>query len=115
MLFFYAALVVDRKIAARPEGNWIKKFNVDILSENSFKLSMTPAYCGSGIPLISIDGVPRVDGDQQSTFNISDIGASITVERTKAASPPLTGTFDITFDNKTIEGNEKFDLMNLIF
>ena len=74
------------------------------LSETSFKLKMTPAYCGDDIPLISIDGVPRTDSDQQSSFNVSDIGATVTVARTKAATPPLTGTFDITFENKTIKG-----------
>ena len=100
----YDSLVLNRKAAAHPNGHWIKEFSVDKLSETSFKLKMKPAYCGNDIPLISVEGVPRTDGDEQSSFNFTDIGATITVTRNKAASPPLTGTFDITFENKTIKG-----------
>ena len=96
--------VLNRNVAGHPNGHWIKEFETEKLSETSFRLKMTPAYCGDGIPLISIAGVPRTDDDQQSSFNFSDIGATVTVERTKAAIRPLTGTFDITFENTTITG-----------
>lgn len=89
---------------ALPNGNSIETFSTEKLSENSLRIKMTPANCGHGIPLISVEGVPRTDGDQQSSFHFLKINATISVTRTKAASPPLTGTFDLTHTNRTIRG-----------
>ena len=111
----YDCLVLNRKVAAHPNGHWIKTFRVKKSSENSFKFEMTPAYCGKDIPLISIEGVPRTDGDQQSRFNFTEIDATIMVTRDKAASPPLTGTFDITFGNKTIRGIRQIGIISTLF
>lgn len=91
-------------MASLPKGHWIKSFSAKILSETSFQLTMTPGNCGHDIPLVSVEGVPRTDEDQQSSFNFTDIGATVSVTRNKAASPPVNGTFDITFRNKTIKG-----------
>ena len=96
--------MTNRIIAAQPNGHWIRDFSVSRLSENSLKLKMAPANCGYNIPLVSVEGVPRRDDDGESTFNFTAIDATITVKRDKAASPPLRGTFDITFENKTIKG-----------
>ena len=91
-------------MASHPNGHWIKSFSTKKLSETSFQLKLTPANCGNGIPLVFVEGVPRTDGDQQSSFNFTDIGATVSVTRNSAASPPVNGTFDITFRNKTIKG-----------
>ena len=55
-----------------------------------------------------------MDGDQESSFNFTAIGATVSVTRNRAASPRVNGTFDITFGDKTIRGMCKVLLRGLI-
>lgn len=65
---------------------------------------MTPAKCAFNIPLIDIFGAQGSRGKEKKSFHFTEFKSAITVTRNVAASPPIKGTFDISYKNKTIRG-----------
>ncbi|XP_026145815.1 PKHD1 like 1, tandem duplicate 1 isoform X2 [Carassius auratus] len=72
-------------------------------SQVSYEITATPYNCGFGVPLFEIGflQMPNSTGDRliQSQGN-----ATVTVMRPQKASPPLTGTFDVEFFGRRVEG-----------
>ncbi|XP_028395269.1 fibrocystin-L-like [Dendronephthya gigantea] len=89
--------------AAKPNGHWISDASVTKTSSKEFTVSMSPAKCGDGIPLLEVVGAQRKGDKDDASFNFTEFGSSIEIKREKAASPPLTGVFDISHQNTTVK------------
>ncbi|EDO28621.1 predicted protein, partial [Nematostella vectensis] len=92
---------------AMPGGHLVRSFKVEQVADKVFKTFLTPAKCGTNIPLIGIqNGVTQSSTSNQKVIQLSGGLASsyVTVERTAPASPPITGTFNITCSGKTSIG-----------
>lgn len=59
---------------------------------------------GHNIPLIEVYGAQKSGGSEKKLSRFPEFNSNVTITRDLAASPPLTGTFDITFWNKIIRG-----------
>ncbi|KAK2887447.1 hypothetical protein Q8A67_015675 [Cirrhinus molitorella] len=75
-----------------------------IASQVSYEITATPYNCGFGVPLFEmafLEKMPNSTGDRliQSQGN-----ATVTITRPQKASPPLTGTFDVEFSGRRVEG-----------
>ena len=87
---------------AKPNQALIKSVSVDSPSAGVYDITMVPHECGSNFPLFD-----RISGQIRS-------GGSVSVTRTQAASPPITGTFSITFKNKTKMGKWKSNFVYVV-
>ncbi|XP_043073568.1 PKHD1 like 1, tandem duplicate 1 [Puntigrus tetrazona] len=73
-------------------------------SQVSYEITATPYNCGFGVPLFEIgflEKMPNSTGDQLMQ---SQGSTTVTVMRPQKASPPLTGTFDVEFFGRRVEG-----------
>jgi hypothetical protein len=70
---------------------------------------MSPANCGFGLPLIAVDAALSngKNDSNNATYNINGLQSHVHVERTQRATPPITGTFAVTYQGKTVQGNIK--------
>ena len=93
-----------RRVGAKPNGYWISEFSVEKPSPNKWTIAMHAGKSGHNLPLIEVYGAQKSGGSEKKMFRFPEFNSNITITRDLAASPPLTGTFDITFQNKTIRG-----------
>ena len=68
---------------------------------------MSPNSCEVDIPLVSIVGGQETEGDVdgEKTVNLPNTDTTFTVTREQAATPAITGVFDLNFQGATINGN----------
>lgn len=97
-------LVSNKREASKPNGHWISEVSVEKSSSTEWTIVMTPAKCGDNIPLIDIAGAQRTDVEEERNFHFNEFHSAIKVKRKQAASPPITGTFDLLHQNRTIRG-----------
>ena len=90
--------------AAKPNGHWISEFSVTKSSSKKFTVSMSPAKCGDNLPLFAVVGAEQSGNQDDMSFNFTEFSSEIRIEREQAASPPLTGMFDLSQLNKTVSG-----------
>ena len=92
--------------AAKPNGFLIKDFKVEKNSDTNWTICLLPANCGSPLPLLAVTDAIRVgNGDADSaTYTKDGLNSSVQVEREQEASPPIEGTFDITYHGIAITG-----------
>ncbi len=90
--------------AAIPNGHWISEMSVTKASSKEFTVSMSPARCGDNLPLFTVLGVQSSGSKDDMSFNFTEFSSDIRIRRKKAASPPLTGMFDISQLNETVQG-----------
>ena len=67
---------------------------------------MLPAECGDNLPPILVSDTEEVNGSDESVLHLRALGLQsvISVERLQLASPPVSGTFYITYQGKVSEG-----------
>lgn len=81
-----------RLLPAKPNGALIQSVSVASPSTGVYDITLVPYDCGYDFPLFG-----KINGQIRS-------GGSISVSRTQPASPPITGTFSVSFKNKTKSG-----------
>lgn len=96
--------VLKKRQAAKPNGHWIYAFSVTKVSSSEVTIKMSPAKCGDHIPLLDIVGARKTHGVDETSFHFTEFNSAITVTRKRAASPPITGTYDILYQNKKLQG-----------
>ena len=68
---------------------------------------MKTAACATNIGLIGVNGkAPTSETASMKTFQLTS-SAVLTVEQKQAGSPPVSGTFSLSYEDKIIEGNLK--------
>ena len=92
-----------RKVA-KPNGHWISEVSVNKQSASEFTITMSPVNCGDNLPLFAIAGAQASGSQDDRNFNFTEFTSEIRIQRKKAASPPLTGMFDLSHLNKTVHG-----------
>ncbi|KAK3740701.1 hypothetical protein QZH41_019065 [Actinostola sp. cb2023] len=91
-------------LPAMPGGYLIESFSVSQVSARNFSICMTPAKCGTGIPLMAVDGsTVESQTSSSATYKINGVESRVKVERTQSATPPTTGTFDVTYKGKSVK------------
>lgn len=100
-------LVSKMRKAAIPNGHWISDVSVAKTSSKEFTVTMSPAKCGDNLPLLSVVGAQNKGDKDDASFNFTEFGSSVRIKREKAASPPLTGIFDISQLNTSVKGKIK--------
>lgn len=90
---------------AKPNGVLIKDVQVE-KNDKNWTISLLPANCGSPLPLLSIvRATRRENGNRdEATFSFKGLTSSIQMMRIQRASPPVRGTFHITYNGKIISG-----------
>ncbi|KAK9957826.1 hypothetical protein ABG768_012036 [Culter alburnus] len=78
-----------------------KKANV---SQVSYEITATPYNCGFGVPLFEIGFLKKMPNRTGDLLIQSQGNATVTIMRPQKASPPLTGTFDVEFLARRVEG-----------
>eukprot|EP00795_Rhopilema_esculentum_P009048 gene9048-16692_t len=92
--------------AAQPNGALIQSFEVTKPSNNSIEISMHVADCVTNVGLMKIHGKTASKTTATSaTYSLSGT-ATVTVTQTQKASSPVTGTFDLLYEDKLFEGLE---------
>ncbi|CAG2205079.1 unnamed protein product [Mytilus edulis] len=81
-----------RMTPAKPNSAFIESVSVASPSTGVYDITLVPHDCGSDFPLFK-----KIAGQVRS-------GGSISVTRTQPASPPITGSFSVTFNSKTKAG-----------
>ena len=95
--------MTKRRVCAKPNGYWIDEFSIQKTDQHNWTLAMTVTSCGNNIPLINIvGGEPSNENADNKMYHLNN--ANFLVSRNLAASPPITGTFDLSFLNNTING-----------
>ena len=101
-------------LPAMPGGYLIESFSVSQVSTRNFSICMTPVKCGTGIPLIEVDGsTVESQTSSSATYKINGVESRVKVERTQSATPPTTGTFDVTYKGKSVKGRYMNSLLLL--
>ncbi|ROL45843.1 Fibrocystin-L [Anabarilius grahami] len=78
-----------------------KKANV---SQVSYEITATPYNCGFGVPLFELGFLKKMPNSTGDQLIQSQGNATVTIMRPQKASPPLTGTFDVEFLARRVEG-----------
>ncbi|NP_001305057.1 PKHD1 like 1, tandem duplicate 1 isoform X1 [Danio rerio] len=73
-------------------------------SQISYEITATPYNCGNGVPLIEIGFLQKMASSTGDLLIQSQGDATATIIRPQKASPPLTGTFDVEFNGRSVEG-----------
>lgn len=81
---------------AKPNSAFIESVSVASPSTGVYDITLIPHDCGSDFPLFK-----KIAGQVRS-------GGSISVTRTQPASPPITGSFSVTFNSKTKAGKYNY-------
>ena len=101
--YWSSLVVLAKRPAAKPNGHWISEFSI-VKSSNVITVSMLPSKCGDNIPLFDVIGAQSTGNKQERNYYFTEFHSAVTVKRELAASPPVTGTFDILYQNKAIQG-----------
>ncbi|XP_036949440.1 PKHD1 like 1, tandem duplicate 1 isoform X2 [Acanthopagrus latus] len=72
-------------------------------SQIRYEIKATPTDCAFGFPLLEV-GFLQMSNSSEDMAEYRDGGAIATVARPHRATPPLTGTFDVEFENSRAEG-----------
>ncbi|XP_033757813.1 fibrocystin-L-like [Pecten maximus] len=83
-----AGIAMQRLKAAKPNGVQVDSVSVTG-SPGSYEITIVPLDCGFNFPLFTSDSAQTPSG------------ASVSVSRVQAASPPIKGTFTLTFLGST--------------
>ncbi|RXN34425.1 fibrocystin-L isoform X1 [Labeo rohita] len=75
-----------------------------IASQVSYEITATPYYCGFGVPLFEIGFLKKMPNRTEDRLIQSQGNATVNITRPQKASPPLTGTFDVEFSGRRVEG-----------
>ncbi|XP_051729532.1 LOW QUALITY PROTEIN: fibrocystin-L-like [Ctenopharyngodon idella] len=73
-------------------------------SQVSYEITATPYNCGFGVPLFEIGFLKKMPNSTGDLLIQSQGNATVTIMRPQKASPPLTGTFDVEFLARRVEG-----------
>jgi len=87
----------------------ITSFDVTKIGSAAWSISMTPSHCGTNIDMIKIVDALRVDNntshdvityrpDNQTSRSL------IAVTRDQKATPPIGGTFELTYEGRRLTG-----------
>lgn len=94
--------------AAEPGGHVIKSFDVRQKGSAVWAIYLTPAHCGTNLEMIKIiDAVKDVQNtsDNMTTYRpVNQTESMVTVTRVQRATPPVDGTFDLTFKGQRYSG-----------
>ena len=105
---FISALVIQTTAAAEPAGHVIEAYSVQAAAASSaWVINLTPAYCATELPLISIaDYIPLSSSENSITYGNenSKLDTRISVQRLFAATEPIRGTMDMTYRDLTVKG-----------
>ena len=101
-------IVTKMRKAAKPNGHWISDMSVTKTSSKEFSVSMSPAECGDNLPLFAVVGAQSSGSKDDMNFNFTEFSSDIRIQREQAASPPLTGAFDLSQLNETVKGKMWF-------
>nr|XP_054765682.1 fibrocystin-L-like [Lytechinus pictus] len=96
---------IQRSRPAKPNGIFVTDIDVELIEGNTgYGITMIGAHCSYNFTLLEITGgnvltetVGRV------TYGLSG-DSKVAVDRVQAATPPVTGTFDLEFDGKIARG-----------
>eukprot|EP00794_Sanderia_malayensis_P006708 gene6708-7470_t len=95
---------------AQPDGAIIETFDVTQPSNGTWQISMKPADCFENLGLIRINNLTGIsNGTSFTTYALSS-SVLMNVSRIQKTSPPVKGTFDVTWDGKSIK-NIKPDIV----
>ena len=73
--------------------------------ENTFSVTISLAKCKQVKQLIGLlGGAEKKINNNLKEYSITGHSLSAKVERVQATSPPLSGTFQVTYDNKVLKG-----------
>ena len=97
-------IVTKMRKAATPNGHWISEVSVTKKSSSEFTINMSPARCGDNLPLFTVLGAQGNGSKDDKSFNFQEFVSDIRIQRDQAASPPLTGVFDLSQLDKTVKG-----------
>ena len=112
----YFCVTVQRvSPAAEPNGHIIESVDVQSLGPSTWAVSLKPASCGTGIQLLEIANAEVVGGNTSSNRAVfRSVNATgnftIIISREHPATPPIGGTFKISFEDEHLEGNEFYFL-----
>uniref|UniRef100_A0A673FZ74 Fibrocystin-L-like n=1 Tax=Sinocyclocheilus rhinocerous TaxID=307959 RepID=A0A673FZ74_9TELE len=73
-------------------------------SQVSYEITATPYNCGFGVPLFEIGFLEKMPDSTGDRLIQSQGNATVTITRPQKVSPPLTGTFDVEFFGRRVEG-----------
>ena len=94
--------------AANPNGIFVTDVTVEELEDSDgFRISMVGAHCAYEFPLFEIaDANMQTETEDYVTFGADSWpqGAVVAVEREQYATPPVNGTFDLEFGDKSVTG-----------
>ncbi|XP_072177767.1 fibrocystin-L-like [Diadema setosum] len=95
-----------RSSPVQPNGIIVSEVVVETISQEpqGFRISMQGANCGHSFPLLAIEGADvESQTNESTTYRDGDwaAGASVVVERESYATPPMQGTFDLSFGDRT--------------
>lgn len=83
----------------------IESFDVKKIGSAVWAISMMPAHCGTNIDMINIvDAVQTDNNDDFITYRPVNQTSTVTVTRDQKATPPIGGTFELTFEGRTLSG-----------
>ncbi|XP_012942613.1 fibrocystin-L [Aplysia californica] len=91
-------IALMRTAQATPNGAYIDKVEVSETASNTYEVKLFPHHCGFDFPLPEIAAATK----SGSTYRITNGGnVGVTIARTQTASPPIAGTYKVTFDGDT--------------
>ncbi|XP_056106663.1 fibrocystin-L-like [Rhinichthys klamathensis goyatoka] len=73
-------------------------------SQVSYEITATPYNCGFGVPLFEVGFLKKMPNRTGDLLIQSQGNATVTIMRPQKASPPLTGTFNVEFLARRVEG-----------
>ncbi|XP_056106662.1 fibrocystin-L-like [Rhinichthys klamathensis goyatoka] len=73
-------------------------------SQVSYEITATPYNCGFGAPLFEIGFLKKMPNRTGDLLIQSQGNATVTIMRPQKATPPLTGTFNVEFLARRVEG-----------
>lgn len=93
--------------SAKPGGFLIEGFEVEKKSETEWEISLSPADCGFNLPTIQFNETEEVGNNNNNnsiTFRGQGLKSSINVTRIQFATPPISGSFVLSYQNKVSKG-----------
>ncbi|XP_067676837.1 fibrocystin-L-like isoform X2 [Haliotis asinina] len=89
-----AGINVRRMQQAKPNGAFVRGVDVTKDGDKNYSIAIDPHNCGNNFPLFASEYASTVAGN-------SNVDVSVT--RESAASPPIAGTFRVTFKGETTQ------------
>ena len=103
----YSSTVERTKPAAQPNGHVIESLEVQSLGPSAWVISLTPFACGTGLELLQIaDGniVRENASSDYAIYRLANNISTVKVSRVHSATPPIGGTFVISFQGQLVKG-----------